>query len=221
MLKMNEMQSYSYDEAHAGYGDAGQVNTGALLTRQDVAQFKFFEARENQMFGDAGVGAGRLSWSDYSLGSNIHSANFTWVDASSMVPTGSWGSPSENFFTAISNDGHAISSFDLIDVIPTNGVFLDGVRNGYALIEDRNFWSINNQINDATEECGPSERDDIASERSSNPRLNIQSEYQNQHNASAKSAGFSSEYFGIAHIDCPAQISHEYMVSHESGEFRG
>jgi hypothetical protein len=140
------------------------------------------------------------------------------MDAASVVPAWSWGSPSENFLSIFGNDGHAISGFDFIDTIPSDSEFLEGVRNGYALIEDRNFGFVDNQIDNSAEKSGPHESDNVTSQRTGKPGLNIQGEDQHKNYAGTNGAGFGSENLGVA--DATYNF-HDYMVSYESGDFRG
>ena len=203
MLKVNEMQSYSYDEAHCGYGDSSKMESNTVLNGYHVAMSELLETRQNQVLRNAGVGARGFTWTDDF--SNVHSANFAGMNTSGVVATGSWSSPSKDFAAIIGDDGHAVSSFDFINAIPTDGVFLDGVRNGYALIEDRNFGSVNHEVDNAAKTARPDESYETTFEASAKPGLNIQSSYQSQNNASANGAGFSSEDFGITHSSILAQ----------------
>ncbi len=209
---MREMQSYTYDEAHAGYGDSGQSDLNAVLNWKDASMSELFQTSQNQMFSNAGIGTRRFAGANNSFGANVHATHLTGMNTSSVISTGGWSSPSEDFFSIVLNDGHAVPGFNFIDAIPANGVFLDGVRNGYALIEDCNFGAINNQVNGSAEEGGPDKGYEAAFSATRKPSLDIQSEYQKQNYAGAKSAGFGSEYLGI---------SHDAMVTYESGDFGG
>jgi hypothetical protein len=203
MLKMNQMQNYSYDEAHCGYGDSREAVVDVAGNGYEIAAAELFQAHQDQMLRNSGIGAGGFSWADDFA--DVHSANFAGMNTSGMVATRSWGSPREDFATVVGNNRHAVSSFDFINVIPANRVFLDGVRNGYALIEDRNFGSENNKVNNAAKAGRPDKGYDAAGESTAEPILNIQSGYQSQHNASADGAGFGAEDFGIAHAAILAQ----------------
>ena len=209
---MREMQSYTYGEAHAGYGDSRQSDLNAVLNWNDASVSELFQTSQNQMFSNTGIRTRRFAGANDSFRANVHAAHLTGMNASSVIPTGGWSSPSEDFFSIVFNDGHAVFGFDFIDAIPADRVFLDGVRNGYALIEDCNFGAINNQINDSAEEDGPDKGYEAAFSTTRKPSLDIQSEYQKQNYAGAKSAGFGSEYLGI---------SHDAMVTYESGDFGG
>ena len=206
------MQSYSYDEAHSGYGDSSPLKSSAVLYRFDAAVPELFQASQYQVFGNAGVSARGFTWPNDSLGANVHSADFTRMDTARVVPAWSWGSPSENFFSIIGNDGHAVSGFDFIDTIPSDSEFLDGVRNGYALVENDNFWPINNKVDNTAETARPDSSHDAAMKIATEPCLDIQTEYQYQNNSGTDGARFGSENLGIAHA---------VMVSYESGDFRG
>ena len=212
------MQSYSYDEAHSGYGDSRPLKSSAVLYRFDAAVPELFQASQYQVFSNAGVSARGFTWPNDSLGANVHSADFTRMDTARVVPAWSWGSPSENFFSIIGNDGHAVSGFDFIDTIPSDSEFLDGVRNGYALIEDRNFGFVDNQINNSAEKSGPHEGDNVTSQGTGKPGLNIQGQNQQKNYAGTNGAGFGSDNLGVADA---THNYHDYMVSYESGDFRG
>jgi hypothetical protein len=128
------------------------------------------------------------------------------MNASGMVATRGWSGPCENFATVVGNNRHAVSSFDFINVIPSDRVFIDGVRNGYAFVEDRDFGPVNNEVNNATKAGRPGKSNETAFRRTAEPILNIQSGYQGQHDASADGAGFGAEDFGIAHTAIFAQV---------------
>ena len=221
MLEMKLTQSHSYDEAHYGYGNANVVEFNSGLSRYEVATFELFQSRQNQMFGDARIGARRFTWSDDSNGTNIHSTNFAGMNTARVVSTGSWSSPSEDFFTVTSDYGHAVASFDVINLAPADRVFLDGVRNGYAFIEDRDFGAVDNQINDTAKAGRPDSRNDAASGSAAEPRLNIQSQNQKQNETGTESARFGSEDFGIAHTQFTDPAHHDVMVAYYGGDFRG
>ena len=204
MLKMNQVQNYSYDEAHCGYGNSREVISDFAENGYDVAAAELFQARQDQMLGNSGVRAWGFSWADDLA--NVHSANFAGVNTSGVIATGSWSSPREDFATIVGSDRHAVLGLDLINVIPTDRVFLDGVRDGYALIEDRDFGSVNHQVNNAAKTGRPDKSYDAARESAAEPILNIQPGYQGHHNSSADGAGFGAEDFGIAHA---AILAHE------------
>ncbi len=198
MLKVNQVKDYSYDEAHCGYGDSRKSINDATFNSYDPASTKLFQAHIYQVLRNSGVGARRFSGA-HDL-TQLHSANLAGMNPSGVVTAGGWSSPSKDFTTIKSEDGHAVLGFDFIDLIPADVEFLDGVRNGYALIEDENLWFINDEINDAAEENRPNQSDYAASERAVKPSLNIQSTNQNQDYASAYSAGFGSKDFRVSHV---------------------
>jgi hypothetical protein len=218
LLEMQQMQNYSYDEAHSGYGDANVVEFDYGLRRFNVTAFELIQSGQNQMFSDTRVSAGRFTWSDDSLRSNVHSANFAGMDASGVVATGSWSSPSEDFFAGVSNNGHAVPGFDFIDITPADYIFLDGVRNGYAFIENRDFGAIDNQVDDTAKAGRPDSRNNATSQTAAHPRLNIEAKNQHKNEASTISTRLSSEDFGIAHAHF---IDHEVMVAYQGGDLRG
>jgi hypothetical protein len=197
MLKVDQMQNYSYDEAHCGYGNSSDAIGNATSNGSNIAGFEFFPSRQDEMFSNTGVSSRRFSGSDDF--SNFHSANFAGMNTSSVISTRSGGGPRKDFTAIVGNDRHAVSGFDLFNDIPTDRVFLDGVRNGYALIEEGDFWSVDNKINHTAKAGRPDEGNNAASKTSRKPILNIQSSDQSQNYAGAYSAGFGSKDFGIGH----------------------
>jgi len=218
LLETKQVQSYSYDEAHSGYGDANVVEFDSGLRRFDVTAFELFQSRQNQMFSNTGVSSRRFTWSDDSYSTDFHATYFAGMDASSVVATGSWSSPSEDFFAGASNDGHAVPGFDFIDITPADHIFLHGVRNGYAFIENRDFGAIDNQVDDAAKAGRPDSRNNATSQTAAHPRLNIEAKNQHKNEASTISTRLSSEDFGIAHAHF---IDHEVMVAYQGGDLRG
>ena len=214
-LEMKEMQSYSYDEAHDGYGDSRWLNSRNVLSGYDFAALEILQTRQDQMFRDSGISTRGFTWSDDVFRTNVHAANFAGMDAASMVATGSWSSPSKDFLTIASNDRSAVTSLNILDVAPTDGVFLDGVRNGYAFVENNNFGFINDEVNHAAKADRPNGSNEAASKAGAHPSLDIESDYQNQNYSSTESARLGSEDFGATHA------LHDVIVAHEGGDFRG
>ena len=202
-LEMNQVKRYSYDEAHCGYGDSKKMEFGGVLNRHDIAVTEFFQSSEHEMLGNTRVGSRRFTWSDNFF--EPHSADFARVDAPRMVATGSWGSPSKDLSPISGDNGHAVSSFNIFDQIPSDRVFLDGVRNGYAFIENRNFGFVNNQVNDATKKSGPYKGHNAAGKIATEPILNIHPGNQYQNNGGADGAGFGPENFGVTHTSILSQ----------------
>lgn len=198
MLKVDQMKKYSYDETHCGYGDTRNSVSDASFYGLDASSAILLQASCDQMLCNAGVGVRRFSGADDFT--QFHSSNFAGMNTSGVVATGSWGSPSKDFATVMQEDRQAVFGFDFIDLIPSDGEFLDWVRNGYALIEDENLWLINDEINDAAEENRPIESNEAAGERATQPILNIQTTNQNQNNPSRNGAGFGSKKFGVSHM---------------------
>ena len=215
MLELQKMQNYSYDEAHTGYGDSGKMETNVIRNGYDLAVLELIQSRQDEMFSNSGIGARGFTWSDDSFDTYIHASQFAGMNTARVVTTGSWSSPREDFASILGNDGHAVFSFDTFDSVPTDRVFLDGVRNGYALIEDRNFGSVDHQVDNAGYAGRPDSGHDAAAQWSAEPGLNIQSKNQDQSNSGTDGARFGSENFGIAHA------SHDGIVAQESGDSRG
>jgi hypothetical protein len=218
LLETKQMQSYSYDEAHCGYGNANEVELSFRGNGFDGASFELFHSRQNQMFGNTRISSRGFTWSDNSGSTNIHTADFAGMDTSGVIATGSWSGPRIDFTTIVSDDGHAVPSFDINDISPADRVFLDGVRNGYAFIEDCNFGTIDHQVDDTAKTRRPDDRNDTAPHVAAQPSLNIQSEYQHKNKTGTESARFGSEDFGVAH---PHFIDHEVIVAYYGGDFRG
>lgn len=209
---MRKMQSYSYDEAHTGYGDSNQMELDVIGNRHDGAVTKFFQPAQDQVFGDSGISSWRFTWPHYSLGSDLHSTDFTGMNASGVISTWGGGSPRENLAAFMSNNRHAVSGLDFIDTIPADGVFLDRIGDDDAFIENRDFWSENYEIDNAGHKGRPDGSHNIASQRSAHPTLNVESEYQDQGNAGADGARFGAEDFGIGH---------NAILTYEVGDYRG
>lgn len=219
MLEINVVQGYSYDEAHDGYGDSSKMESNVIRNRFDVAILELFQAHENQMLSNTGISTRGFTWSDEVSGTNVHSTNFAGMNTASMVTTGRWSSPREDFSALLSDDGHGVSSFDVFDAFPSDDVFLDGVRNGYAFIENQNLGSVNYEIYDAADKGRPNSRNDTTSRGGAKPSLDIQSEYQKESYSSPKSTRLGSESFGITNAIHDA--IHDVMVAYEVGDFRG
>jgi len=215
MLKLQQMQSYSYDEAHTGYGDSGKMEANAIRNSADIAALELIQSRQDEMFSNSGIGARGFAWSDDSFGTYIHTSQFAGMNTSGVVTTRGWSSPREDFAAVLSNDGHAVFGFDTFDRVPTDRVFLDGVRNGYSLIENRDFGSVDHQVDNAGYASRPDSGHDAAAQWGAEPGLNIQSKNQGQSNSGTDGARFGSENFGIAHT------GHDGIVAQESGDSRG
>lgn len=197
VLEVDEMQNYANQEARYGYGDSSQAINNAALNGYEVAGAELLQARHNKMFSNARIGARGVTWSDDFA--QFHSSNFAGMNAASVVSTGGWRSPGKYFSPISGDDGHAVSSFNVFDQIPSNRVFLDGVRNGYALIEHSDLGFVDHQVDDAAKAGRPDEGHNAARKTAGEPILNIQSDYQSQNYASAYRAGFGSEDFGVTH----------------------
>ena len=188
------------------------MESDSFFDGYDAALTELFQTSQNQMFSNAGIGTRGFTWTDDSFSSNVHSAQFAGMNTAGVITTRGWSSPSEDFFSVMRHDRHAVSGLYFIDAIPTDGVFLDGVRNGYALVENDNFWPINNKVDNTAETARPDSSHDAAMKIATEPCLDIQTEYQYQNNSGTDGARFGSENLGIAHA---------VMVSYESGDFRG
>ena len=197
MLKMNQMQNYSYDETRCGYGDSHDSISDRILDGYDIAAFELLQARQEKVLSNAGIGSRGFTWSDDF--SNSHASNFAGMNTSSVISSWSGGRPSKDFSTVMGDDRGAVPSFDTFDVVPTNGVFLDGVRNGYALVEDRDLGFVNHEIDNAGNEGRPDEGHNTAGKTAAKPILNIKTSNQNQNNSGADGARFGSEDFGVTH----------------------
>jgi hypothetical protein len=218
LLETKQVQSYSYDETHCGYGNASEAEMGFRSSGYEIAAFELFQSRQNQMFGDTGISSRRFTWPDDSYSTDAHATYFAGMDASGMVATGSWRGPSVDFTSFVRNDGHAVPGFDFIDITPADRVFLDGVRNGYAFIEDRDFGAIDNQVYDAAKTSRPNTRNNAAAQTAASPRLSVEAKNQNENKTSTVSTRLSSEDFGITHSRF---ADHEVMVAYYGGDFRG
>ena len=203
MLRIQEIEQRTNDEARNGYGDPQQSVFNCAWDGFDFVNLEFFPSSDDQMFGHSGVGSRGISWADDLP--QVHSADFARVDAPRMVATGSWGSPSKDLSPISGDNGHAVSSFNIFDQIPSDRVFLDGVRNGYAFIENRNFGFVNNQVNDATKKSGPYKGHNAAGKIATEPILNIHPGNQYQNNGGADGAGFGPENFGVTHTSILSQ----------------
>jgi len=209
------MQCYSYDEAHAGYGDSNTMEANVIRGGYDFAALELIQSRQDQMLSNSGIGARGFTWSNDSFGTYIHASQFAGMNTARVVTTGSWSSPREDFASIFSNDGHAVFGFNTFNIVPTDREFLDGVRNGYAFIEDRQLGSVDHKIDDASYAGRPNSGHNAAAHWCAEPGLNIQSKNQDQGNSGTNGARFGSENFGIAHA------GHDGILSQESGDYRG
>jgi hypothetical protein len=214
-LELEQMQRYSYSESSQSYGDSSETVANFGYSTDYLALAEGVQSQIGEMFSYPGIASRGFSWADDSFSAHGHSANFAGMDSASVVSTGSWSSPSKDFAAIVQLNRHAVSGFDVFDFAPANSEFLDGVRNGYALVEEENCGFVNHKVDNATYAGGPNGGDYTAAPAAGEPRLNIQTENQNQNYGRTYGAAFGSEEFGIGN-----RTGHEVMVSQESGDSR-
>lgn len=218
-LELNQMQSHSYNESSQSYGDSSSSVVNAIYGADYLALAECAQSQVGEMFGYAGVATRGFSWADDSFSSDIHSANFAGMNASAVIAAGSWSSPSKDFATIFGLDGHAVPSFDVLNIAPADRVFLDGVRNGYALVEEKNFGFVNNEIDNSGYEGRPNRCDETAFPATREPGLNIETEYQYENYRRTDGTALRSEEFNVASSEALI-VGHKSMVAQESGDSR-
>ena len=147
------------------------VEDNSALTTFNTESIKVAPSQLCDVTGLAALTSRGFTWSDFTASSKIHTLHFTGVDGTSMVSTGSWGSPSVDSFTG-DLDAHGVAGLNLFNAIPADGNALDRVGDADSFIKDFNLWMDEEQITDANNEYSPSARHQVSSDRASSEGLN-------------------------------------------------
>ena len=198
LLEANNVERNTKHQAYNGYGNTDEVISDRAFNSEDAFFDEVIQSHLSDVFGDARITSWGFPGSQSSFATNFESTQFTWMDISSVVSTWSGSSPRIDSFS-MDNNGHAVSGFDGINLIPSESEFLDGVRNGYAFVKENNFRAEENLVDDRAYEDRPDRSDDSSAYTVAQPRLNIDSQNQHSESAHHEVASFRSENFWIGH----------------------
>lgn len=87
----------------------------------------------------------RFTKTNGAVAGKVHTANFAWVDLSSVVATGSWSSPRVDSLSADAY-AHGVANLDVVDIAPTDCVTPQRVDDLQALIANVESWLVQDQV---------------------------------------------------------------------------
>jgi len=134
--------------------DAGVIDTLTRSSRIHSTLVKSFEAQLCQVASLAGITAWGFTGTNQAAITEFHALDFRGLNASRVIPTRSWSSPSADDLSFGLNS-HAVLSFDTFDFIPTEGVSSEGVYDCDPLVKIEDARMNKEQIGTPHYECTP------------------------------------------------------------------
>ncbi len=195
----------------AAYKETGTkvVGSDSALASLEAILFEVFEAQFSDVAHLTAITTGGFSGSDLAIEADIHSLNFRFMEASSVVSTRSWSGPPVNNFAA-NGDTHGVSGVDRFNAMPANADGLQGIGNDDSLIKDRHRGVDKEQVVRDEHEGTPGDRNQVTFEATVCNSLNDQSNHNDRRNASAQPDRAWSVAHHVTHL-------HSVILSQQSG----
>ena len=211
-LKTLEAQRVE-DQCDSQAGDqrnsAGVVGRELTLTTREAELFEILESQFSDVASLPTITAGGFTGSDLTIESNIHTLDFSVVDAARVISTGSWSRPGVDHF-ATDGDAHRVSRIDRLDAVPTNGNLLKRISDCDALVEDCDSGMDKEQVISDQYEATPRNSDEVTFKSTGRDGLNNQGDNDHGGNASAQPNSARSKSQNVGHL-------HSVILSQQSG----
>ena len=128
-----------------------------------------------------------------------HTSEFAGVDSSGVVAAWSWSRPGMDLLSG-NADIKSVLNIDLIDIAPSNRDLIDGISNGYSLIEEDNLGMDEEPITHYADGDGPKNTCDPIFTIGIKDGLSGQQERANNHYASEEKTTSRTEDLCICHV---------------------
>lgn len=198
---MNQQTSQANCNCQSSQIDGGSIKS---FTEFSISFREFLPSTSGQKSRNTRITARRFTKANRTLASDIHSPNFTRVNFSSVISTGSGSRPGMNNFS-INLNTHCVSGFDSADVAPTNLVTPKWINDFDAIVSNFYQWAMQDQVKE--ERCQTSQTDgqECIANLTGEDSLKNHNKDNAISNYRSKSAGFTSKDFGVGHDSILAQ----------------
>lgn len=142
-MKVLNYKSTDGAQDQCGAADGIDANLGFHFVRSFWVES--LKAKPAELSGLAAASSWRLAWANLNLVAEPVSLEFTRVNSSSVVTTGSNSSPRSDAL-GWSNDGQGVANIDVHHLVPANVNRSEWVGDDHALVENFNLWSNKNQV---------------------------------------------------------------------------
>jgi len=142
----------------------------ALATSQP-SLVELFESQLGEVASLSAITTRGFAGSDLTIETNIHPFDLSVMNASGVVSTWGWSSPSVDGLSSDLN-AHRVAGLDGLYSMPANGNLLQGIGDADSLIEDLNLWAYEEQVRAAQDKASPSDRNEISLDATSGDRFN-------------------------------------------------
>lgn len=142
---MKVLNYKSTDGAQDECGAANGIDTNLGFHFVRSFGVESLKAKSAELSGLAATSSWRLAGANLDLVAEPVSLEFTRVNSSSVVTTGSNSSPRSDALSR-SNDGQGVANIDVHHLVPANGNRREWVSDNHALVENLNLWSNENQV---------------------------------------------------------------------------
>ena len=185
------------------------VDGHSALATNESHLLEILEAQFSDVASLPAITSWGFAGSDLAIETDIHTLDFTLMNAARVISTGGWSRPSVDNFAA-DGDAHRVTSFDRFNAIPTNGNTLQGIGDRDALIKDCHCGMDEEQVGTAQYKSSPSDGDKVTLDSAGRDRLDNQSKNNDSGNACAKPNGAWSISQNVTHL-------HSVILSQQSG----
>ena len=198
---MNQQTSQANCNCQSSQIDGGSIKS---FTEFSISFREFLPSTSGQKSRNTRITARRFTKANRTLASDIHSLNFTRVNFSSVISTGSGCRPGMNNFS-INLNTHCVSGFDSADVAPTNLVTPKWINDFDAIVSNFYQWAMQDQVKEERCQTPQTDGQECIANLTGEDSLKNHNKDNAISNNGSKSAGFTSKDFGVGHDSILAQ----------------
>ncbi len=182
-----------------GKSRASAIEIDAALAAGDLALLELLAAQLSDVASLAAITSRGITRSDLTVKSDIHSLDFSGMNASGVITAGSWSSPRVDNLPADLNT-HRVTGFDCIDILPTDSDFLERIGDANTFVKDFYLWMYEEQVSARENESSPRERNQVGFDTSRHEGFNHECDHNDARHRHGEPDGSWSIEHEIAHL---------------------
>ena len=144
---MVDVKRDSYEQTGDQSNQSIFVDKHITFTTFDISRIsKVFQSQDGKVSRSTTVRSRTITRTNQAVDSNVQTSDFTGVNGSTVIATGSGSSPSVNSFATNLNT-HGVFGINAFNALPTHSDLIKWISDSDSFIKEFDLWTVQNKIN--------------------------------------------------------------------------